>query len=106
MLSGLSNVVHTQPVLTGAGPSSPVLAPTAVSPPRIARLNLLRRPLSRWAGWQGSSRGPKAPRGWLFAAAVLGEVSDIAGKGAGVLMEWSLGDKPAVQSVQIAAHAQ
>jgi hypothetical protein len=34
---------------------------------------------------------------------VLGEAaSDIAGKGAGLLMEWSLGDKPTIQSVQIA----
>lgn len=70
---------------------------------QLARVNLLRRPLSRWAGWQGSSRGPKVPRGCLFAAAVLGGGSEVAGSGAGVLMEWSLGEKqPICQSVQIA----
>lgn len=69
---------------------------------RLARVNLLRRPLSRWAGWQGSSRGPKAPRGSLFAAGVMREGCEVAGAGAGVLMEWTLGEKPQCQSVQIA----
>mmetsp|Transcript_23501 Transcript_23501/g.65842 ORF Transcript_23501/g.65842 Transcript_23501/m.65842 type:complete len:461 (-) Transcript_23501:525-1907(-) len=69
---------------------------------RIARVNLLRRPLSRWAGWQGSGRHSSVPRGSLFAAAVLGENCEVAGPGAAVLMEWSLGGKPACQSVEIA----
>merc|ERR1712039_510230 len=69
---------------------------------RLARLNLLRRPLSRWAGWQGSSRGGKIPRGSLFLAGVLGDGCEVAGPGAGVLMEWSMGDKPRCQSAQIA----
>mmetsp|Transcript_71932 Transcript_71932/g.174236 ORF Transcript_71932/g.174236 Transcript_71932/m.174236 type:complete len:462 (+) Transcript_71932:56-1441(+) len=82
-------------------------APAAASLPkrqlcRLAKVNLLRRPLSRWAGWQGSSRGPKAPRGSLFAAGVLAEGCEVAGAGAGVLMEWALGEKPHCLSVQIA----
>uniref|UniRef100_A0A7S1PZ97 Cilia- and flagella-associated protein 43 n=1 Tax=Alexandrium catenella TaxID=2925 RepID=A0A7S1PZ97_ALECA len=80
--------------MSSAAPSS--------QPCRLARVNLLRRPLSRWAGWQGSSRGPKAPRGSLFAAGVLSEGCEVAGAGAGVLMEWTLGEKPVCQSVQIA----
>jgi len=77
-------------------------APTQRQAGRLARVNLLRRPLSRWAGWQGSSRGPKAPRGSLFAAGVLREGCEVAGAGAGVLMEWTMGEKPSCQSVQIA----
>lgn len=67
---------------------------------RLARVNLIRRPLSRWSGWQGSTRGPKAPRGSLYAAGVMCEGRDMAG--AGVLMEWTLGEKPSCQSAQIA----
>lgn len=68
---------------------------------RLVRLSFLRRPLSRWAGWQGSTRGPKAPRGWLFVAGVLGGDGASASSGQGVLMEWSLGEKPVCQSAQV-----
>jgi len=69
---------------------------------QLARINLLQRPLSRWAGWQGSTRGTKAPRGSIFVAGVLGEGCEIAGAGAGVLMQWTLGDTAMCQSAQIA----
>mmetsp|Transcript_104367 Transcript_104367/g.332013 ORF Transcript_104367/g.332013 Transcript_104367/m.332013 type:complete len:354 (-) Transcript_104367:142-1203(-) len=82
--------------------STPAASSMTRQPAQLARVNLLRRPPSRWAGWQGSGRGPKAPRGSLFAAGVLREGCEVAGAGAGVLMEWSLGDKPCCQSVQIA----
>jgi len=100
MLAGLSPKVEAPP----SGPELPAAAAQGAPAQtgRLARLNLLRRPLSRWAGWQGSSRGPKAPRGSLFVAGVLREGCEVAGAGAGVLMEWSLGDKPACQSAQIA----
>lgn len=73
---------------------------------QLSALTALRRPLSRWAGSQGSSRSAKAPKGTLFVAAVLAEECEVAGAGAGVLMEWALGasgDKQAVcQSAQVA----
>lgn len=69
---------------------------------QLSRINLLQRPLSRWAGWQGSARGTKAPRGSLFVAGVLGEGCEIAGAGAGMLMQWTLGDTATCQSAQIA----
>eukprot|EP00929_Paragymnodinium_shiwhaense_P023921 TRINITY_DN14866_c0_g1_i1.p1 TRINITY_DN14866_c0_g1~~TRINITY_DN14866_c0_g1_i1.p1 ORF type:complete len:478 (-),score=63.99 TRINITY_DN14866_c0_g1_i1:184-1617(-) len=71
------------------------------APGRIGQLTLLRRPLSRWAGWQGSSRGPKAPRGVVFLAGVLSDTCEVC-PGAGVLMEWSLGETPTCNSAQVA----
>lgn len=72
----------------------------------LSALTALRRPLSRWAGSQGSSRSAKAPKGTLFIAGVLAEQCDAAGVGAGILMEYALapsGEKGAIcQSAQIA----
>lgn len=57
----------------------------------FSRLTALKRPLSRWAGSQGSSRNPKqVPKGMLYIAGVLAETCEVAGSGAGILMEWSL----------------
>lgn len=56
----------------------------------ISSLTALRRPLSRWAGSQGSKHGNQAPKGMLYVAGVLAETCEVAGSGAGVLMEWSL----------------
>lgn len=70
----------------------------------LERVSLIRRPLSRWAGWQGSNRGPKLPRGWLFVAAVLRPDEAASRGGSGVLLEYSLGDKPVCRSCQV-AHA-
>jgi hypothetical protein len=57
----------------------------------LARLTALRRPLSRWAGSQSSNRNPKqAPKGMLYVAGVLADNCEVAGNGAGILMEWSL----------------
>lgn len=67
---------------------------------RLARLNLLRRPPSRWAGSPGTMRGSKAPRGSLFVAGVLQE-DDLQCAGAGVLMEWSFLGNPSCRSLQI-----
>lgn len=66
------------------------------------RIDLVRRPLSRWAGWQGPQRvGAKTPRGWLFAAGALGAVKGEPNSGHGVLMEWNLGDGPRCQNAQV-----
>lgn len=82
---------------------------------KVLRLTHLRRPLSRWAGWQGSSRGPKVPRGLLFLAGVLEEPLGEGGGGdsgpgehvggSGVLLEYSLGANPTCRSVQLAHDA-
>lgn len=69
---------------------------------QFASLTALRRPLSRWAGSQGSSRSAKAPKGTLFVAAALADQCEVAGAGAGVLMEWALGDQVVCQSAQVA----
>ena len=73
---------------------------------RLSELTALRRPLSRWAGSQGSSRSAKAPRGTLFVAAVLADPCEAAVVGAGVLMEWALSpggqQGAACQSAQVA----
>jgi len=87
-----------QAVVTEATGSAAPDAPRC----HLSRINLLQRPLSRWAGWQGSTRGTKAPRGSLFVAGVLGEGSEIAGAGAGVLMQWTLGETAMCQNAQIA----
>jgi len=80
-----------------------IAPPPSVEPYELVRLTSLRRPLSRWAGAQGSSRTPKAPKGTLFVAGVLARGSDSSdAKGQGVLMEWSLGPSPSCQSAQIA----
>jgi len=97
-----SSVEEPARIPTMPAPASVPDLDSKSSQSRLARLSLIRRPLSRWAGWQGSSRGPKMPRGVIFVAGVLGNVSDIAGEGAGVLMEWSLGEKPSCKNVQIA----
>lgn len=83
-----------------SGSMSPRRFSERISP--IAQLGLIRRPLSRWAGWQGSNRGPKAPRGVIFVAGVLADGHGIAGPGAGVLMEWTLCSPPTCKSAQIA----
>lgn len=73
---------------------------------QLSELTALRRPLSRWAGSQGSTRSAKAPKGTLFVAAVLADDCEAAGVGAGVLMEWAMaatGDARAIcQSAQVA----
>lgn len=84
----------------------PVLPTAPASAPyRLQRITALRRPLSRWAGSQGSARRANTPKGTLYIAGVL--TSDAEGaspemEGAGVLMEWSLGLEPACQCAQIA----
>lgn len=93
-------------IASGTGASMQNVA-LAGSGNRLVRLSHIRRPLSRWAGWQGSSRGPKAPRGWLFVAGVLGDVSasqsssSSAQSGLGVLVECSLGEKPSCHHAQV-----
>lgn len=66
------------------------------------QVTLLRRPLSRWSGCQGSSRGPQFPRGCLFGAATLLETCDVAGAGSGLLLEWSLRERPSLMGAQVA----
>merc|ERR1712151_762676 len=66
------------------------------------RVTLLRRPLSRWAGCQGSTKRPKCPRGCLFAAATVSEKCEVAGVGAGLLLEWSLGERAVLTGAQVA----
>lgn len=80
----------------------PALASSPRPACRLSGLTALRRPLSRWAGSQGSSRSAKAPKGTLFVAGVFAENCEVAGEGAGVLMELSLGEKPVCQTAQIA----
>jgi len=70
---------------------------------RLSSLTSLRRPLSRWAGSQGSNRSPNIPRGTVFIAGILAEGVQVAGTGAGVLMEWSLGPTPRCTCAVIAA---
>mmetsp|Transcript_89122 Transcript_89122/g.232402 ORF Transcript_89122/g.232402 Transcript_89122/m.232402 type:complete len:514 (+) Transcript_89122:105-1646(+) len=89
---------------TVAAPAGPAVGPLQS---RIARVNLVRRPLSRWAGspgitTKGGLPGRKTPRGCLFVAAILGGGCEVAGLGAGVLTEWNLGDRPGLTGVQIA----
>lgn len=88
----------------GLQPASP--QPRAPNELLSARVTLLRRPLSRWAGCLGSSRGPKCPRGCLFAAATLSEGCEVAGSGAGLLLEWSLGERPVLTGAQVAHESQ
>jgi len=68
---------------------------------RIGELSLIRRPLSRWAGWQGSSRGPKVARGIIIVAGILSANCEVC-PGSSVLMEWCLGESPACRSAQVA----
>jgi len=70
---------------------------------QLASLTALRRPLSRWAGSQGSTRSPSVPRGTLFITGTLAEGGQVAGQGAGVLMEWTLGPTPKCTCAVIAA---
>jgi len=94
---------HTEQAASTESTGSAVLHVQNAPQCRLERINLLRRPLSRWAGWQGSAKGgTKAPRGSLFVAAVLGSGCEIAGAGAGILMEWTLGDTAVCQNAQIA----
>jgi len=66
----------------------------------LKALTALKRPVSRWVGSQGSSRNSDTPKGVLYVAGVL---ATGAGKGSGVLMEWSVGPlKPLCRSAQIA----
>lgn len=69
---------------------------------RISTLTAVRRPTSRWSGAQGSGRNSTTPRGMLFVAGTLAEGQEIAGTGAGVLMEFALSSTPVCQSLQIA----
>lgn len=80
-------------------PASPAAASSSGPSSRLVKVTMLRRPLSRW---QGSTRGSKEPRGWLFAAGILREGQEAGHPGAGVLMEWSLGEKSVCRSLQIA----
>lgn len=84
-------------------PSQGVRAPASPGV-QLAELSLLRRPCSRWTGMPGVARtgGSGAPRGFLYAAGVLGEASEVAGAGAGVLMEWQLGEQARCRSAQVA----
>lgn len=70
----------------------------------ISALTTLRRPVSRWSGSQGSMRSQHMPKGVLFVAGVIstGGPSGSSGRGAGVLMEWSLGQVATCRSAQIA----
>lgn len=75
------------------------------SPSTFLRVTNLRRPLSRWAGAQGSGRQPSAPKGTLYVSGLLTSKTAPAkteGECAGVLMEWSLGFEPVCQCTQLA----
>jgi len=107
---GDSGGLSVAPAAAAGGLSLPV-APAAVGLPivpasRLARVNLVRRPLSRWAGSLGSSRGSqrvvKTPRGCLFVAAILREGCEIAGAGAGLLLEWTLSERPTLHGAIVA----
>lgn len=78
------------------------VAPRA-PPYQLCAVTAVRRPVSRWAGSQGSTRSAKVPKGMLFVGGTLGEQSsEVAGVGAGILMEWTLGEHPACISAQVA----
>eukprot|EP00929_Paragymnodinium_shiwhaense_P014522 TRINITY_DN122437_c0_g1_i1.p1 TRINITY_DN122437_c0_g1~~TRINITY_DN122437_c0_g1_i1.p1 ORF type:complete len:511 (+),score=86.91 TRINITY_DN122437_c0_g1_i1:154-1686(+) len=94
--------VIAMPSLPSA-PSSASPAGAAGSGYRLTALTALRRPLSRWSGSQGSTRNNNTPKGVLFVAGVLSAGPNGIGRGAGVLMEWSLaGEKAVCRSAQIA----
>mmetsp|Transcript_60356 Transcript_60356/g.171525 ORF Transcript_60356/g.171525 Transcript_60356/m.171525 type:complete len:447 (+) Transcript_60356:76-1416(+) len=84
-------------------PSQGARAPASPSA-HFAALGPLRRPCSRWTGMPGAARsgGSGAPRGFLYAAGVLGDACEVAGAGAGVLMEWQLGGQALCRSAQVA----
>eukprot|EP00927_Polykrikos_kofoidii_P032605 TRINITY_DN27720_c0_g1_i2.p1 TRINITY_DN27720_c0_g1~~TRINITY_DN27720_c0_g1_i2.p1 ORF type:complete len:585 (-),score=94.41 TRINITY_DN27720_c0_g1_i2:151-1905(-) len=69
----------------------------------LTALTALRRPVSRWSGSQGSMRSQHMPKGVLYVAGVISTgPPGTAGRGAGVLMEWSLGQVATCRSAQIA----
>eukprot|EP00747_Dinoflagellata_sp_TGD_P209844 gnl/TRDRNA2_/TRDRNA2_83218_c0_seq1.p1 gnl/TRDRNA2_/TRDRNA2_83218_c0~~gnl/TRDRNA2_/TRDRNA2_83218_c0_seq1.p1 ORF type:complete len:454 (-),score=65.28 gnl/TRDRNA2_/TRDRNA2_83218_c0_seq1:112-1473(-) len=88
----------------GSPAVSPMQMPTLQTAPyRLARLTALKRPLSRWAGSQGSNRNQKTPKGSIYLAGVMAGGNDnVEGAEQGVLMEWALGHQPFCQSLQIA----
>lgn len=95
-----AETVEAQGPAAGFGAAFPVsMAPRSF---RLAELTAVRRPVSRWSGSQGSTRNATMPKGMLFVAGSLADGQEVAGAGAGVLMEWSLGPKPACQGVQVA----
>lgn len=95
-----ADTVEAQLPPAGFGAAFPVgMAPRSL---RLAELTAVRRPVSRWSGSQGSTRNATTPKGIMFVAGSLADGQEVAGAGAGVLMEWSLGPKPACQGVQVA----
>merc|ERR550537_1072195 len=58
----------------------------------VTRITALRRPLSRWTTVQRASRS-KGTSGLLFVAAVQRVRDSAYADGAGILMEWHLGDR-------------
>lgn len=87
------------------GIPNPSLPLVATNPYKLSKLTALRRPTSRWAGSQGSSRAAKTPKGCLYVAGVLAEDSEVAKAGTGIVMEWSLGPEPICHSAQVAHDA-
>jgi len=80
-------------------------ASSSSSPSTFVRVTGLRRPLSRWAGAQGSSRQSSHPKGTLFISGLLTSEkapAETERECAGVLMEWTLGAEPICQCAQLA----
>mmetsp|Transcript_125157 Transcript_125157/g.359441 ORF Transcript_125157/g.359441 Transcript_125157/m.359441 type:complete len:574 (+) Transcript_125157:115-1836(+) len=77
--------------------STPIIMPETLH----MRVSLIRRPISRWQG-PVAAAPLRTPRGCMFVAGVLCQDCTAADAGSGVLMEWSLGDKPELKSAVIA----
>ncbi|CAK0828762.1 unnamed protein product, partial [Prorocentrum cordatum] len=99
------STVEPQGPPAGFGAAFPTSLAAAPRPFQLAELTAVRRPVSRWSGSQGSARSAALPKGMLFVAGSLADGQEVAGAGAGVLMEWSLGPKPACQGAQVAHDA-
>lgn len=96
VLTITADMLESRCVLGTADPAASTL------PCKLVQLTAVRRPTSRWSGAQGSTRHSGAPRGTLYVAGITADGRDVAGGGAAVLMEWSLGAQPTLQSAQVA----
>lgn len=94
--------IYLAPIGDIGGIPDPAAPLVAACPYKLSKLTALRRPTSRWAGSQGSSRAAKTPKGCLYVAGVLAEDTEVAKAGTSIIMEWGLGTDPVCQSAQVA----
>mmetsp|Transcript_30942 Transcript_30942/g.65602 ORF Transcript_30942/g.65602 Transcript_30942/m.65602 type:complete len:543 (+) Transcript_30942:124-1752(+) len=98
------------PVLEAVSPTRSNSSSTSFDDPSpiFARINLIKRPQTRWSGVASAHKKgliqKKTAYGTLFVAAILGPAgaTGSVGPGAGILMEWSLGEHPRLRSIHTA----